>query len=159
MTIVDLLEKNSREIGAKTALVEINPEMKDNRRLTWREYGLVQPTGRSYYRREISWTVFNEKANRFAHALAERNIGKGDKVAILLMNCLEWLPIYFGILKAGCIAVPLNYRYSSGEIEYCLDLADVDVLIFGPEFTDRLVAIKPFIDEELRFVFFVGCEK
>ena len=41
MTIVDLLEKNSREIGAKTALVEINPEMRDNRRLTWREYGLV----------------------------------------------------------------------------------------------------------------------
>ena len=39
-------------------------------------------------------------------------VKKGDKVAILLMNCLEWLPIYFGILKSGAMAVPLNFRYS-----------------------------------------------
>lgn len=158
MTIVDLLEKNSREIGAKTALVEINPEMKDNRRLTWREYGLVQPTGRSYYRREISWTVFNEKANRFAHALAERNIGKGDKVAILLMNCLEWLPIYFGILKAGAIAVPLNFRYSSDEIKYCLDLAEADMLVFGPDFIGRVEEIADSISKNRLLIYFGdGC--
>lgn len=107
MTIIDLLEKNSLEIGEKTALVEINPEVYDDRRLTWREYELVQPTERAHYRREITWSVFNEKANRFANALMGRGIGKGDKVAILLMNCLEWLPIYFGVLKTGAMAVPL----------------------------------------------------
>ena len=42
--------------------------------------------------------------DRFANLLLERGIKKGDKVAILLMNCLEWLPIYFGILKTGAIA-------------------------------------------------------
>jgi len=57
------------------------------------------------------------------------------------MNCLEWLPIYFGILKTGAIAVPLNYRYTEEEIKYCLDLAECDVLIFGPEFTGRIEAI------------------
>ena len=77
MTIVDLLEKNSRELGDEIALVEINPEISDNRRLTWRDYELVQPTERSYYRTEISWTVFNEKANRFANALMGLGIGKG----------------------------------------------------------------------------------
>ena len=46
MTIVDLLEKNSRELGDEIALVEINPEISDNRRLTWRDYELVQPTER-----------------------------------------------------------------------------------------------------------------
>ena len=97
MTIVDLLEKNSRELADETALVEINPEMEESRRLTWRDYELVEPTSRSYYRTEISWAVFNEKANRFANALISLGIGKGDKVAILLMNCLEWLPIYFGV--------------------------------------------------------------
>ena len=45
---------------------------------------------------------------------------KGDKVAILMMNCLEWLPVYFGILKAGCIAVPMNFRYASDEIKFKL---------------------------------------
>ena len=60
----------------------------------------------------------------------KRQLGRGAKVGILLMNCLEWLPLYFGILKAGCVAVPMNFRYSSDEIEYCLDLADVEVLVF-----------------------------
>lgn len=155
MTIIDLLEKNSLEIGAKTALVEINPEVYDDRRLTWREYELVQPTERAHYRREITWSVFNEKANRFANALIGRGIGKGDKVAILLMNCLEWLPIYFGILKTGAMAVPLNFRYSSDEIKYCLDLAEVDMLVFGPEFIGRVEEIADSISQN-RLLVYVG---
>lgn len=155
MTIIDLLEKNSLEIGAKTALVEINPEVYDDRRLTWREYELVQPTERAHYRREITWSVFNEKANRFANALMGRGIGKGDKVAILLMNCLEWLPIYFGILKTGAMAVPLNFRYSSDEIKYCLDLAEVDMLVFGPEFIGRVEEIADSISQN-RLLVYVG---
>ena len=155
MTIVDLLERNSKEYGSDVALVEINPEVSDDRRMTWREYDLVQSTERSYYRREISWSVFNEKANRFAHALMERGIGKGDKVAILLMNCLEWLPIYFGILKTGAMAVPLNFRYSSDEIKYCLDLAEADVLVFGPEFIGRVEGIADAISKN-RLLIYVG---
>ena len=80
---------------------------------------------------------------------------KGDKIAILLMNCLEWLPIYFGILKTGAIVVPMNYRYSSDEIKYCLELADVRMLVFGPEFIERVSALEgkmPLIDN----LFFVG---
>ena len=71
------------------------------------------------------------------------------------MNCLEWLPIYFGILKAGCLAVPLNFRYSSDEIAYCLDLADVEALVFGPEFIDRLEPILSQLDR-VRLWFYVG---
>jgi len=71
------------------------------------------------------------------------------------MNCLEWLPIYFGILKAGCIAVPMNYRYSSDEIQYCLELADVEVLVFGPEFVSRIDTIQASLDF-LKMRFYVG---
>ena len=131
---MEMLERNSRLYGEDVALVEINPGVPETRRLSWRDYSLVQETEKNYYRREISWNVFNEKANRFANALLERGIKKGDKVAILLMNCIEWLPIYFGILKTGAIAVPLNFRYTSDEIEYCLNLADTDALVFGSEF-------------------------
>ena len=96
MPITDILEQNCKLYGNDVCLVEINPEQKDSQRRTWREYDLMQPTEAPYYRREITWNIFNEKANRFANLLASRGIGKGDKVAILLMNCLEWLPIYFG---------------------------------------------------------------
>ena len=71
------------------------------------------------------------------------------------MNCLEWLPIYFGILKAGAIAVPLNYRYTAEEIRYCVDLSDSDVLVFGPEFIGRVEEICDKMPK-VKQVFYVG---
>ena len=155
MPITDLLERNSKLYGEEVALVEINPELHEEQRVTWREYALIQPTSTAPYRREITWSVFDEKANRVANLLMSRGIRKGQKVAILLMNCLEWLPIYFGILKTGAVAVPLNFRYTAEEIEYCVKLADVDVLFFGPEFIGRVEDIVPSIGLE-RLLFFVG---
>lgn len=155
MTIIDLLEKNSKEYGEEICLVEVNPEVTEVRRVTWKEYELTEPSPSSYYRREISWQVFNEKANRFANLLLARGITKGDKVAILLMNCLEWLPIYFGILKTGALAVPLNFRYAPDEIEYCVKLAEVDILVFGPEFIGRVEEIADNIIAS-RLLFYVG---
>ncbi|MDO4459302.1 MAG: class I adenylate-forming enzyme family protein [Clostridia bacterium] len=148
MTIIDLLERNSSMFGSETALIEVNPEQKAAPLKTWHEYDLVQATSKSYYRREISWSVFNEKANRFANALMSRGIGKGNKVAILLMNCLEWLPIYFGILKTGAIAVPLNFRYSAEEIKYTFNLSESDILVFGPDFIGRVEEIAGDIGED-----------
>ena len=89
MPITEYLERNDREFGEDVALVELNPSLPDNRRVTWKEYNLVQPEPSRPYRRQITWHVFNEKANRFAHMLIERGIEKGDRVGILLMNCLE----------------------------------------------------------------------
>ncbi|MBR4208270.1 MAG: AMP-binding protein [Lachnospiraceae bacterium] len=138
MPVTDLLRRNAREHGSEVALVELNPGMEDTRRYSFKEYDLVQPTVSRPYRREISWQVFDEKSNRVANMLLDRGIKKGDKVAILMFNCLEWLPVYFGILKCGAIAVPFNFRYTANEIQYCADLAEVSVLIFGPEFIDRI---------------------
>ena len=76
----------------------------------------------------------------------------------MMMNCLEWLPVYFGILKAGAIAVPLNFRYSSDEIKYCLELADVEVLVFGPEFVSRMDAIANDLPG-VKMMFFFGRNK
>lgn len=157
MPITDLLERNCRLYGNDTCLVEINPQMRDSRRVTWKEYELIEPSSESYYRREITWNIFNEKANRFANLLLSRGIRKGDKVAILLMNGLEWLPIYFGILKTGALAVPFNFRYSAQEIEYCVKLAEVDVLVFGPEFVGRVEEIAEDISQN-RLLFYVGSD-
>ena len=155
MTIVDVLEQNSRSYGDEVCLEEINPEVKEIRRVTWKEYELIEPNPMTHYRREITWRVFDEKANRFANLLISRGIKKGDKVAILLMNCLEWLPIYFGIMKTGALAVPLNFRYAPDEIRYCVEKAEADVLVFGPEFIGRVEEIADEISRN-RLLFFVG---
>ncbi|MBQ9348037.1 MAG: acyl--CoA ligase, partial [Oscillibacter sp.] len=155
MPITDLLERNSKLYGDQVCLVEMNPDITEAPRVTWKEYELVQPTAPTPYLRQITWSVFDEKANRVANLLLSRGIQKGQKVAILLMNCLEWLPIYFGVLKTGAVAVPLNFRYTADEIEYCLKLADTDVLFFGPEFIGRVEEIVPTVGKE-RILFFVG---
>ncbi|MBE5924037.1 MAG: acyl--CoA ligase [Lachnospiraceae bacterium] len=155
MPITQILEENARKYPEDICLVEINPEVKEVRRVTWKEYELMEPNPTTHYRREITWHVMNEKANRFANLLISRGIKKGDKVAILLMNCLEWLPIYFGILKTGALAVPLNFRYAPDEIEYCVKLADVDILVFGPEFIGRVEEIADNINKN-RLLFYVG---
>ena len=156
MPITDFLERNAKIYPNDVALVEINPEKQPDKNVTWREYSLIEAAAESdKYRREITWRDFDIKANRFANLLFTRGVKRGDKIAILLMNCLEWLPIYFGILKAGAIVVPMNYRYSSDEIKYCLDLADVRMLVFGPEFIERVSNIQgeiPAVDN----LFFVG---
>ena len=138
--ITEILERNAREWGDDVALVEIDtPD--DGKRRTWKESELVESVPDRGFRVEMTWREFDEKANRFANFLQSRGFRKGDKVAILLMNCLEWLPIYFGVLKAGCMAVPLNFRYTADEIKYCLDLADAAALVFGPEFIGRVEQI------------------
>ncbi len=155
MVITEYLERNARLYGSDIALVEINPSEERDNAVTWRDFNLIENANpEAPYRREMSWKDFDRRANRFANLLLSRGLKRGTKVGILLMNCLEWLPIYFGILKAGCIAVPMNFRYAADEIKYCLDLADVELLVFGPEFISRMDTIASEIPGTK--LFFVG---
>ncbi|MBR5111958.1 MAG: acyl--CoA ligase [Clostridia bacterium] len=139
MLITEFLERNARLYKNEIALTEINPSDERDRATTWREASLIElARPNTPYKREMTWSEFDTRANRFANLLLSRGTKRGAKVGILLMNCLEWLPIYFGILKAGCICVPLNFRYSADEIKYCVELADVEILIFGQEFISRI---------------------
>ena len=157
MPITDMLAHNAYVRGTQTALVEVNPAVRDHHGVSWREFELVETNPANRYRRQMSWRAFNEQANRFAHLLLDAGVQRDEKVAILLMNCLEWLPIYFGVLKAGAVAVPLNYRYSAEEIKYCLDLSDSTTLVFGPEFTSRVEKISGQIPGIGR-IYYVGAD-
>lgn len=138
MPITGFLEQNARLYGEEIALTEINPEKKTKKQVSWKEYALIEQTDTRQTKRELTWKAFDEEADKVAGLLVRLGMKKGEKAAILMMNCLEYLPVYFGILKAGIIVVPLNFRYSAEEICYCADLADVSVLFFGPEFNDRV---------------------
>ena len=155
MPITDFLIMNAAKYPDDVALVEVNPEIREKRGKAWSEYELVETRPSKRYRRDLTWRSFNARSNRFAHMLLDSGVKRDTKVAILMMNCLEWLPIYMGVLKSGAITVPLNYRYTAEEIRYCLDLADAEVLIFGPEFISR---IEEIVDEipKVKKLFFVG---
>ncbi len=154
--IPEILADNARLYPDETALVEINPQELEARHTTWKEYSLVETApADDAFRSEITWAQFEEKANRFANLLLTRGVKKGDKVAILLMNGLEWLPIYFGVLRTGALAVPLNFRYAADEIKYCVDLADASFLVFGPEFIGRVEQISDQLPK-VKALFYVG---
>lgn len=118
MPITEMLSLNAKTYPDETSLIEREPAI-----------------GK---RREITWQEFEHMANKLANALIARGIKQGDKVALLMMNCLEWLPVYFGILKTGALAVPLNFRYTANEIKRCLDASDARMLVYGHEFRKRI---------------------
>jgi acyl-CoA synthetase (AMP-forming)/AMP-acid ligase II len=118
MILVEILARNARMYGDEVALIEREPEEGSRRVMTWRE--------------------FDTLSNRVANALIKRGITKGDKGLLLMMNCLEWLPIYFGILRTGAWVVPLNFRFSAGDIRYCSDIAEGKFIFFGKEFVERI---------------------
>ena len=138
MPLTEILQKNADFYPNDVALVEINPKVENKSLMTWRDYSLIVTDPSEAYRREMTWSKFNKDANRIANLLLSRGIKKGDKAAVLMMNSIEWLPVYFGVLKTGAIVVPLNYRYTAEEIKYCIDKADADYIVFGPEFVGRI---------------------
>lgn len=155
MPITEILARNAMQYGDEISMIEINPELQEKQEFNWRELELMEPNPIAEFRREMTWREFDHRANQFANLLISRGIKKGDQVAMLMMNCLEWLPIYFGILKAGAIAVPLNYRYTADEIKYCLDLSEADAVIFGFEFIERMESIIKIIPNVM-LRFYVG---
>lgn len=155
MPITEILARNAELYGPEICLTELNPEDDEKRRITWKEYELIEDTNKDGSRRTMTWAEFDEKANQFANLLLSRGVKKGDKIAILLMNCLEWLPIYFGILRTGALAVPMNFRYAPDEIKYCLDLSESTGLVFGPEFIGRVETICDKIPA-VKHLFYVG---
>ena len=140
MPIVDILRRNAAQYGDDDALVELNYDAEARKKES--ELELVQSAHRFRFRNVLTWKQFDDISNRFANYLMDHGIGKDDKVAILLMNCIEWLPAYFGILKTGAWAVPLNYRIPAEEIQYSLEKSEASILLFGEDTIDRVTSIK-----------------
>lgn len=130
--IGEMLSRNARVYPDDTALVERIPA--ENKR------------------QEITWKQFDDDANRFANRLMEKGICKGDKVVHLMMNSIDWLIAYFGIIRTGAWVVPLNFRFSGADIKYCLDVAEPKLVLFGEEFTERIREIRDRIQVK-NFIF------
>jgi fatty-acyl-CoA synthase len=136
MLITEILSRNGRMYADEIALVERDPEINS--------------------RREISWRAFDQEANRFANALIACGVRKGDRVLHLMMNSLEWLPGYFGILRSGAIVAPLNFRFESAIIQASNDIVEAKVLLFGPEFVERISEVKAALDRTIEHYIYIG---
>ncbi len=124
--IGEMLARNARMYPHDTALVERIPAEKRR----W----------------EITWKEFDEKANGFANILKGKGIGKGDRVVHLMMNSIDWLVAYFGIIRSGAWAVPLNFRFTADDIKYAVSVAEPKLMLFGEEFTERISEIEASLD-------------
>ncbi len=93
--------------------------------------------------RRISWREWNSSANRTARLLHDvLGVRRGDRVAVLAMNCTEFLDLLFACGKLGAILQPLNWRLSSSELAALLADAEPVVLIHGPDFQAQVEAIR-----------------
>ncbi|HKZ50504.1 MAG TPA: AMP-binding protein, partial [Dehalococcoidia bacterium] len=99
-----------------------------------------------YQGRRMSYGELNRRANQFANAVAAMGLGKGDKVAILLYNCPEYLEVIFGLAKLGIVVVPLNFRLAPPELEYNLNNSDSRLLITEAECLGQLLPILPNLE-------------
>ncbi|MFO7861487.1 MAG: class I adenylate-forming enzyme family protein [Desulfosalsimonas sp.] len=137
MQLTEILARNARLYGDEIALIEREPKKKRRVELTWKQ--------------------FYHQANAFSRALRDRfGIEKGDRVIHLMMNCIDWLPVYFGILRAGAVAVPLNFRFEAANIAGCTALSEAKAMVLGPEFIDRIRAVKSELDRHVSHYIYAG---
>jgi acyl-CoA synthetase (AMP-forming)/AMP-acid ligase II len=79
--------------------------------------------------RALTYRLWNERACRLANALLGLGLAKGERVAVLAYNCLEWAEIYAATAKAGLVAVPINFRLVGREIRFIAADAEVSAFI------------------------------
>ena len=132
-TISELLARNAKMYPDDTALIELWPSKN--------------------IRKEITWKALDERANAVANALIDMGIRKDDKVIHWMMNSISWLEAYFGIIRTGAWAVPLNFRFTSRELKYCADIAEAKAMILGEEFTERVETVRPQLPTIEHYIF------
>ena len=86
--------------------------------------------------RRFTYAQFGERASRLAGALREAGVKAGDRVAFLSLNCHRLLEAYYGVLEAGAVLLPLNFRLAPRELAYILNDAGVKVLFLEKEFAE-----------------------
>ena len=122
--------------------IHIGEILARNARMYPDDVALVERVPTEKRRVEITWKQFDERANKFANALIKKGVKKGDRVVHFMMNSIEWLIAYFGIVRTGAWVVPLNFRFTADDVKYCCDVAEPKVFLFDEEFTPRIDAIK-----------------
>jgi crotonobetaine/carnitine-CoA ligase len=90
----------------------------------------------------VSYGEVNARSNRIANALMARGVQRGESVSVMLPNCEEFLPVWFGILKAGAVMSSINTAYKGDFLSWTINLVEARKLIISDRYLDRLDLIK-----------------
>ncbi len=93
-------------------------------------------------KRELSFAHWNERAVRLASGLLGLGLARGDRVALLAYNCIEWLEIYVALARAGLVAVPINFRLTADEIAYIAADSEARAFIVQHDLMSRVEPIR-----------------
>ena len=96
----------------------------------------------------VTYKELNEGVNRAAHFLRKRGIRNGDRVSVVLLNCVEFLEVYFACAKLGAILVPLNHRLVGPELEYQLNDCGARMVVFHDAFVENIDQIRSRLKAE-----------
>jgi fatty-acyl-CoA synthase len=104
----------------------------------------LQPdkTGASDSRRTLTFAEWDARASRLANALLRLGLAKGDRVALLGYNCIEWMELYVALARAGLVAVPLNFRLVSAEIEYIVTHCEARAIVVQDDLLERVEPLR-----------------
>ena len=94
--------------------------------------------------RAMTFRQWNARSCRLANALLGLGLAKGDRVAVLAYNCVEWLEIYAAAAKAGLVAVPVNFRLVGEEIRYIVENCEAAAFIVQD---DLIAAVEQIRDK------------
>jgi len=95
-----------------------------------------------FYGARISYRRFKREMEQVAGALSALGVQKGDRVALYMQNCPQYVIAYFGILRANAVVVPLNPMLLENELEYMLNDCGAKVVFSGQELGSRVLAVK-----------------
>uniref|UniRef100_UPI002FE20686 AMP-binding protein n=1 Tax=Rhabdothermincola sp. TaxID=2820405 RepID=UPI002FE20686 len=90
----------------------------------------------------LSYGEVNARANRIANALRARGVQRGESVSVMLPNCEEFVPVWYGILKAGAVMSSINTAYKGDFLSWTINLVEAKKLIISDQYLDRLDLIK-----------------
>ena len=93
-------------------------------------------------RRALTFAEWHERAGRLADGLLASGLAKGDRVALLAYNCIEWMEMYVALARAGLVAVPINFRLTAPEIAYIAMHCEARAFIAQHELIDRVDGIR-----------------
>jgi crotonobetaine/carnitine-CoA ligase len=86
----------------------------------------------------LSYGEVNARANRVANGLIARGVRPGESVSVMLPNCAEFLPVWFGILKADAVMSSINTAYKGDFLSWTINLVEARTLVIADAYLDRL---------------------
>ena len=102
--------------------------------------------------RRVSWGELRRRSNNLAAALLARGVSPGDRVALYLRNCTQYVETLSACFKARLVHVNANYRYLDDELRYILDDSDARIVVYGEELTDRVERVRGRLPGVLAYV-------